>query len=61
MLAKAHFANILFYPTPGSLGTEVVIATRIRLQDTLFHYACDNKFATLNVAVFEEMTFDYGI
>ena len=31
------------------------------LQDALFHYARDNKFAALNVAIFEEMTFDYGI
>ena len=61
MLVKAHFANILLYPTPHSLDTEVVIATRIRFQGTLCHYAGDNKFAALNVAVFEELTFDYGI
>ena len=61
MLAKAQFANILLYPTPQSLNTEVVIATRIRLQGTLCHYAGDNKFAALNIAVLEELTFDYGI
>ena len=61
MLAKAQFANILLYPTPHSLNAEVVIATRIRLQGTLCHYASDNKFAALNVAVFEELTFDYSI
>ena len=42
MLVKAHFANILLYPTPHSLDTEVVNATRIRLQGTLCHYAGDN-------------------
>ena len=61
MLAKAHFANNSLYPTHHSLDTEVVIATRIRLQGTLCHYAGDNKFPALNVAVFEELTFDYGI
>ena len=61
MLAKAKFANILLYPTPHSLNAEVVIATRIRLQGTLCHYAGDNKFPALKVAVFEELTFDYGI
>ena len=61
MLAKAQFANILLYPTPHSLNAEVVIATRIRLQGTLCHYAGDNKFPALKVAVFEELTFDYGI
>ena len=61
MLAKTQFADILLYPTPHSLNAEVVIATRIRLQGTLCHYAGDNKFPALNVAVFEELTFDYGI
>ena len=61
MLAKVQFANILLYPTPHSLNAEVVIATRIRLQGTLCHYAGDNKFPALKVAVFEELTFDYGI
>ena len=61
MLDKAHFANILLYPTLHSLDTEMVTATRIRLQGTLCHYAGDNKFAALKVAVFEELTFNYGI
>ena len=60
MLSKAHFTNILLYPTPHSLGVEVVIATWIRLQDTLWHYVSDNKLAASN-NVFEELTFDYGI
>ena len=61
MLAKAHFANISLYPTPHSFDTEAVIAMPIRLQDTLCHYVGDNKCAALNVAVLEELTFDYGI
>ena len=58
MLAKSHSANILRYPTSHSLDTKVVIATRIRLQDILCHYVCDNKFAALKLVVFEELTFD---
>ena len=61
MLAKAQVTNILLYPTPHSLDTKVVIATRIRVQDTVCHYVVGNKFAALNVAVFEELIFDYGI
>ena len=61
MLAKAHFANILLYTTPNSLDTKVVITTRVCVQDTLCHYMGDNKFAALNVTIFEELTFDYGI
>ena len=37
----------------------VIISTP--LQDTICHYMGDNKFAALNVAIFEELTFDYGI
>ena len=40
---------------------KVVIGTRIRLQDTFCQYVGDKKFSALNVAVFEELTFDYGI
>ena len=37
----------------------VIISTP--LQDTICHYMGDNKFAALNVAIFEELTLDYGI
>ena len=52
MLDKAHFANILLYPTPHLLDTKMVIATRVRVQDTLCHDMGDNTFAAFNVAVF---------
>ena len=61
MLAKAHFANILLHPTPHLLDTKVVNATRVRVQDTLVYSVGDNKFAALNITVFEELTFDYDI
>ena len=61
MLAKAHFANFLLYPTTHLLDTKVVIAARIRLQDTIGHYVGNNKFAALSVALFEELRFNYGI
>ena len=48
-------------PNPHSFHMKVVIGTRIRLQDTFCQYVGDKKFSALNVAVFEELTFDYGI
>ena len=37
----------------------VIVSTH--LPDTVCHYVGGNKFAAFNVAVFEELTLDYGI
>ena len=60
MLTKAQFAHILLHSTPHSLDTKVVIATQVSVNDTLCCSVGDNTFttfATLNVAVFEELLF----
>ena len=45
----------------GSCNAKVIIATQVRVQDTLCYSVVDNTFAALNVTVFEELTFDYDI